>query len=175
MSSRVWPAVAYAAVVAYATGFKDDLTPAREKGLLEYVGYGGGIVGIHAGGADCFAGNLAYVELMNGVFKWHPAIHEFNLNIAPTLHPITAGMKDFLVLDEMYQLQKFIPARCTLLVTTIWEGKPQPMAFVREHGQGRAAHLASGHTQEIWGHPEFQKLVSRSIEWVAGKDNGSGD
>src|SRR5580658_2896278 len=47
----------YAAVVIYATGYKEDLTPAREKGLIDFVSRGGGLVAIHAGGADCFAGN----------------------------------------------------------------------------------------------------------------------
>jgi len=160
----------YAAVVVYATGFKDDLTSPREKGLLEYVRNGGGFVGIHAGGADCFAGNSAYVEMLNGLFRWHPEPHEFTLNLTDKDHYLTARMADFTIFDEMYHLQKFDPAKCRLLATTLWQGQAQPMVFVREYGQGRVVHLASGHTQQVWMHPEFQKLVVRAIAWSAGAE-----
>src|SRR5256885_82495 len=42
------PGGQYAAVVLYATGFLDDLTPPREQGLLNFVKGGGGFVGVHA-------------------------------------------------------------------------------------------------------------------------------
>jgi predicted dehydrogenase len=143
---------AYASVIVFATGFKDDLTPAREKGLIEYVKNGGGFVGVHAGGADCFAGNAAYVEMLNGLFLTHPHVHDFTVN------------------DEMYHLQKFDPARCRVLATTLWQGKAHPMAFVREQSKGRVAHLANGHTKQCWQHPEFRKLLVRSIAWTTGSE-----
>src|ERR1700693_5842208 len=59
------PGSQYSAVVVYTTGFRDDLTPDREKGLLDFVRNGGGFVGIHSA-ADSFRGSRAYVDMLNG-------------------------------------------------------------------------------------------------------------
>ena len=163
----------YAAVVVYTTGFHDDLTPAREQGLLDFVKKGGGFVGIHSA-ADSFRGSRAYVDMLNGEFLTHPEHHEFNINIVEKGHYLTVRMPDFAVYDEMYHLQNFDPARCTVLATTQWQGKPKPMAYTRNHGQGRVVYLANGHTQQAWRHPEFRKLLIRAIAWSSGAELPSG-
>ncbi|MSR64737.1 MAG: hypothetical protein EXS18_03030 [Verrucomicrobiae bacterium] len=159
----------YAGVVLFTTGFKDDLTPAREKGLLEFVKNGGGFVGVHSA-ADSFCGNRAYIEMLNGEFQTHPNQHEFKLTIAEKNHYLTVRMPDWSIFDEMYHLQNHDPAKCTVLATTTWQGKQIPMAYVRSHGQGRVAYLANGHTKQCWQHPEFQKWLVRSIAWTTGSE-----
>ena len=59
------PGGKYAAVVVYTTGFKDDLTAPREKGLLTFVKNGGGFIGLHSS-ADSFRGSRPYIEMLNG-------------------------------------------------------------------------------------------------------------
>lgn len=159
----------YAAVVVYTTGFHDDLTPAREEGLMQFVRNGGGFVGIHSA-TDSFRGSRAYVEMLNGEFQWHPEHHEFNVKIIDKGHYLTQRMPDFAVFDEMYPLQSHDPAQCTTLATTQWQGKPMPMAYVRTHAAGRVAYLANGHTIQAWHHPEFKKLLIRAIAWSAGEN-----
>jgi predicted dehydrogenase len=57
-----------------------------------------------------------------------------------------------------------------VLATTTWQGKQMPMAYVRNHGKGRVAYLANGHTRQCWQHPEFQKLLVRAIAWSSGAE-----
>ena len=163
------PGGQYAAVVVYTTGFHDDLTPAREKGLLEFVRNGGGFVGIHSA-ADSFRGSRAYVDMLNGEFLTHPEHHEFKVTVADKDHFLTTRVPDFSVYDEMYHLQSFDPAKCRVLAQTQWQGKQMPMAYARNYGQGRVVYLANGHTQQAWKHPEFQKLLIRAIAWGAGAE-----
>lgn len=161
------PAGRYAAVVVYTTGFHDDLTPAREKGLLDFVRGGGGLVGVHSAVAS-FGGNGAWIELLNGEFDHHPPPHEFKVAISDKSHYLTARMPDFTVHDEMYHLRHFDPARCVVLAQTPWQNRQVPMAWAREEGRGRVAYLANGHTLQVWKNPEFQKLLIRAIAWSAG-------
>lgn len=164
------PQSEYDTVVLYATGHLNELTPPREKGLLDFVHNGGGFVGIHAA-ADCFRGNPRFIELLGSEFYDHPEHHEFTINIAKTEHYITTRMEDFAVYDEMYHLQKFDPAQCTVLASTKWQGKDMPMVYAREVGKGRQVYLANGHTDESWNHPGFQKLVVRSVAWASGANS----
>jgi scyllo-inositol 2-dehydrogenase (NADP+) len=163
------PGGQYAAVVLYTTGFYNDLTPEREQGLLDFVRNGGGFVGIHSA-TDSFRGSRAFVEMINGEFLHHPEHHEFNINIVDKTHYLTTRMPDWSVFDEMYHLQNYDPAKCTVLAQTQWQGKQMPMAFVRNYGAGRVAYLANGHTMQCWKHPEFQKLLIRAIAWASGSE-----
>ncbi len=163
------PGGAYTAVVLYATGFRDELTPARERGLLDFVRDGGGFIGIHAA-ADCFRGNGAYIDMLNGEFVHHPEHHEFQVSITEPDHYLTLRMPAFKVYDEMYHLQNHDPDKCTVVADTVWQGKHMPLAYTRDYGRGRVVYLANGHTLQAWHHPEFQKLLVRSIAWSTGAE-----
>ena len=163
------PAKGYSGIVIYTTGFHDDLTPAREKGLIEFVRGGGGLVGIHSA-TDSFRGSHAYLEMLNGEFLTHPHHHEFPVSIADKTHYLTTRMPDFSIYDEMYQLQGFDPSQATVLASTTWQSKAMPMAYVRPYGQGRVAYLALGHTMQAWRHPEFRELLVRAVAWTAGAE-----
>lgn len=163
------PGGQYAVLVLNMTGFVNDLTPPREQGLLSFVRAGGGFVGIHSA-ADTFRGNPAFTDLLGGEFLHHPEHHEFKVEIAKKDHYITTRVPDFSVYDEMYHLQKFDPARSTVLAHTFWQGKAHAMAYAHPYGQGRVAYLANGHYLQTWKHPEFRKLLLRSIAWAAGAD-----
>ncbi len=158
----------YAAVVVYTTGFVNDLTPAREKGLLEFVKKGGGFVGIHSA-ADSFRGSRAYVEMLGGEFDTHPHQHEFPVNIIDKSHYLTVRMPDsYTALEEMYHLKSYDPSKVTVLAQTQWQGQQKPMVYVKDYGQGRVVYLAPGHTVQAWNHPEFRKLLVRSVAWSTG-------
>lgn len=159
----------YSTVVVYTTGFYDDLTPEREKGLLEFVRNGGGFVGIHSA-TDSFRGSRAYIDMIGGEFLTHPPQQEFKVFIENKYHYLTVRMPDFKVYDEMYHLQSYEPDKVDLIAYTIWQGKKLPMAYTREYGRGRVVYLANGHSLEVLNHPEFKKLMIRSIAWTSGEE-----
>jgi scyllo-inositol 2-dehydrogenase (NADP+) len=163
------PGSDFDAVIIYTTGFVNDLTPAREQGLINFVKNGGGFLGIHSA-ADSFGASAAYSEMINGRFQTHPAFHEFTVQIVDRNHYLTARMPDFTIPDELYVLKDFDPAKCTVLAQAYWQGKQMPMAFVRPYGKGRVAYLANGHDLRAWNHPEFQKLLVRGLEWSVGAE-----
>lgn len=76
------PGRPYAAVVVYTTGAVDELTPARERGLLDFVR---GFVGLHAA-ADSFRGCRADIDMLGGEFATHPKQHEFKVEIVHQDH-----------------------------------------------------------------------------------------
>lgn len=170
----------YAAVVLYTSDQHDALTPEREQGLLGYVRGGGGLVALHSASA-CFNQNRHYVDMLGGTFMHHPEQHEFEVAISEPNHYLTTRVPKFSVFDELYLLHHpsnpgviletqnlaSLPG-IMVLAETQWQGKRVPMAWVRGYGHGKIAYLAPGHTDLTWKHPEFQKLVVRSIAWTTG-------
>ena len=163
------PTSDYAAVIVYTTGFRDDLTAPREKGLLTFVKNGGGLIGVHSA-ADSFRASRAYVEMLNAEFLTHPHFHEFPVTIVDKWHYLTARVPDFTIPDEMYHLQSYDPSKSHLLAETFWQGKKMPMATCRAFGKGRVVYIALGHDLRSWNHPEFQKLLCRALDWSQGAE-----
>ena len=163
------PTSDYSAVIIYTTGFRADLTPPREKGLLGFVKGGGGLVAVHSG-ADSFRDSRPYIEMINAEFLTHPHFHEFPVTIVDKNHYMTVRMPDFTIADEMYHLQSYDPRTTHLLAETFWQGKKMPMATCRQYGKGRVVYIALGHDLRSWRHPEFQRLMMRGLNWTQGAE-----
>lgn len=163
------PKSRYAVVIIHTTGYREALTEARERGLLEFVEQGGGLVGIHSA-ADSFRESRRYIEMLGAEFRTHPRIQPIDVRIADRDHYLTVRMPDFRVEDELYLLQEPAPERSRVLAEATWQGRRVPIAFVHPWGEGRVAYLALGHGLPAWRHAEFQKLLGRACEWAAGAD-----
>ncbi|MCE7984151.1 MAG: ThuA domain-containing protein [Caldilinea sp. CFX5] len=140
-----------------------DLTPAQEAGLFNFVESGKGLVGIH--GTAWWIGGRA-VDLIGGHANWHPPGLTFTVNIEQTNHPVTAGLGDFEVEDEIY-ISAYEPT-LQILASAQWHGRAHPMAWVKNFGQGRVFYTTLGHTADTFMRPAMQQLVTQGVRW-AGK------
>ncbi len=92
----------------------------------------------------------------------------FKAKIANNEHPITAGIEDFDVDDELYaKLQG--DGKINVLVTgdSDWSNKTEPLVFTSNYGEGRVVHNAFGHDRKALMTPTVQKLIVRGVEWAA--------
>ena len=160
---------AYDAVVDYLT--TPSFTRGQRKGLFEFVRNGGGYVGIH-GAADV----KTFVDepdeelssLIGGSFIDHPETSEFSVRIA-TEHPATAGLDDFDVFDEPYNLRwKDNVTVLAQMAHPDLEGTP--VAWTRTEGEGRVFYCSLGHTDEAVETPAFQQLLVQGTGWTVGSD-----
>lgn len=81
-------------------------------------------------------------------------------------HPITAGLKDFIIHDEIYWGFRVRPD-VTPLITTTHPKSGKPLAWVRMEGKSRVVYLQLGHDHSAYENPNYRKLVARSIRWAA--------
>ena len=140
-----------------------DLTPAQEAGLFNFVESGKGLVGIH--GTAWWIGGRA-VDLIGGHANWHPPGLTFTVNIDNPNHPITTGVSDFEVEDEIY-ISAYEPT-LQILASAQWHGRAHPMAWVKPFGQGRVFYTTLGHTADTFMCPTMQQLMTQGVRW-AGK------
>ncbi len=139
-----------------------DLTEEQEQGILDFVDDGKKLFGIHSAtvvGEE----HRRYIDLIGGRFLHHPPRHEFQVKIEDGAHPITKGIEDFKITDELYVLDR-TPRGVHILATTLWEEKPQPLLYTKSGG--RVLYNALGHDQAAHNHPVFRKLVIQGVRWA---------
>ena len=139
-----------------------DLTPEQEEGLFQFVSSGKGLVGIH--GTAWWIGGRA-VDLIGGHANWHPPGLSFTVNIEDSDHPITQGVSDFEVEDEIY-MSAYAPY-LHILASTEWYERSHPMAWVKSYGEGRVFYTTLGHGPSTFERPAMQKLVGQGVRWAA--------
>ena len=83
-------------------------------------------------------------------------------------HPITAGLKDFTIHDEIYWGYRVQPD-VTPLITTTHPKSGKPLGWCRTEGKSRVVYLQLGHGPEAFNDTSYRKLLEQSIRWAAKK------
>jgi len=83
-------------------------------------------------------------------------------------HPITAGISDFTIRDEIYWGFRVRPD-VTPLITTTHPRSGKPLGWTRDERKSRIVYLQLGHGPEAFANPNYRTLVAQSINWVARK------
>jgi type 1 glutamine amidotransferase len=81
-------------------------------------------------------------------------------------HPITAGLKDFTIHDEIYWGYRVQPD-VTPLITTTHPKSGKPLGWCRTEGKSRVVYLQLGHGPEAFNDANYRKLLAQSIRWTA--------
>ena len=83
-------------------------------------------------------------------------------------HPVTKGISDFVIEDEIYGGSEILPTVAPLLSTT----HPKSMhyvAWVNHYGKSDVLYIQLGHGPSAFSNPVFRRLIQQAIEWSAAK------
>jgi uncharacterized protein len=173
-----------AVIFANTTG---DLPLPDNQAFLDWIKSGKGFVGMHAA-ADTFHGFNGYLDMLGAEFKTHAAQLEVQpINQDPQCPACAQMGKDWKVFDEIYQMQKFDPAKVHGLLTLdkrpdVRDPSPgiYPIAWCKEYGKGRVFYTSLGHREDVWDpswpdrkNPKevaeaYQKHILVGIKWALG-------
>ena len=158
----------YDVILNYSTGL--TATDAQIDALLSAVQGGIGYVGLHAATVT-FTQHPRYLAMVGARFQRHDPIKRFTVRFVGREHPITHGLQDYEHEDELYELTADYENPKNLIPVTgirvLAEAEGHPMVYVKEHGAGRVAYLASGHDARSLAHPTYRTLFTRAIAWAA--------
>ena len=154
-------------VVLHTTG--NERREGDLQALKEYVQAGGALVGIHCA-TDSFKDDPEYIAMIGGSFRTHPAQLDIQTEFVDHTHPITAGLNDFKVHDELYLFDNYLPENVHLLAQTrsFDDNGPVPIAWVKEVGKGRVFYLSLGHNGSTMADANWQKLFQNGVLWSVG-------
>ena len=91
---------------------------------------------------------------------------EVPIVIADKEHPITRGLKDFTIHDEIYWGFR-VGADVKPLLTTTHPKSGGTLAWTRTEGKSRVVYLQLGHDHQAYENPNYRQLVARCIQWAA--------
>ncbi len=158
----------YDLLLLYTTG--NERYGARPEAIIEFVESGKALIGVH-NATDTFTNDPAFVALMGGRFRHHPAQLDVATEILDRTHPITQGVSNFTVHDELYLFQDFHPENVHLLIQTrSYEAEGAvPLCWTREQGKGRVFYLSLGHNPSVVADPNWRKLFKNGVGWALGQ------
>ncbi len=138
------------------------LNAEQTKSVVDFVAGGKALVGIHSAAVD--KRSPEFMSLLGGKYVGHQDYMEAKVTIVDEDHPITKGISDFSIIDEIYKLD-YDPTPLRVLIQGEVEGEIYPVCWVREYDKGRVAFLSLGHGKESFENSNFQELVVRCIKW----------
>lgn len=156
-----------------------EITNEAKEGLTAVLNSGKGLVALH----HCLASFPKweeYARIIGGRYhagKWTrngvemPASTyqhdvQMNVRIADKEHPVTRGLKDFTILDEIYGGFEVKPESHVLL-TTDTPGSGRDIAWCKTYGDARVVYIQLGHDHHAYENPNYRQLVGKAIQWVA--------
>lgn len=184
-----------------------DLMPKTDQVLAirRFLEKGGRWLALHGtnsilrfteGGVDTPEERPDMMELLGTQFKAHPPIGApFRVTVVDADHPLTKGIADFDVIDELYLSKTVAPIRvlmqtsftgeATGFVDLNWDEAAVPIIYQRDVGEGAVLYNTLGHCRGhhdlkelmpfydhpercAWNYPVYYELLRRGIRWAAG-------
>ena len=145
-----------------------------EEGLIRYLKEGGGVVFFHAS-TSAFYQWPAFQEISTAA--WVDQTHHGKncpvlVSIDNQTHPITRGLSDFYIFDELWidaaQNESFQVLGNASLKKPLGEDRnKQPAILISNYGNGRIFHTILGHDARALRNSGFRTLITRAAEWAA--------
>ena len=83
-------------------------------------------------------------------------------------HPVTRGIDDFDIRDEIYMDAEILPTVKPLLTTSHRESMKY-LGWINKYGNSEVLYIQLGHGDSGLSNPNFRKLLRQAIEWSAEK------
>ncbi|MBB4632408.1 ThuA domain-containing protein [Sphingosinicella soli] len=133
-----------------------------------------------------------FMALVGTRFTAHPPIEPFKVFVTRPDHPLTEGLRDFRIEDELYLsrrtaeidvlLHTSFTGQCSEFRDADWNEPQVPVLYERKLGQGAVLYLTLGHCRghydmlpatKFWPHPQrcgwnypvFYELLRRGVRW----------
>lgn len=181
-------------------------TPDELAGIRRFLDNGGRWLALHGtnsilrftqdGRVDCPDERPDVMELLGTQFKAHPPIGPFRVEVTGGDHPLTAGIADFDVVDELYLSDRRAPI--DVLMQTRFDGTTErftcsdwpdaiaPILYLRQVGAGAILYNTLGHCRGhhdlveltpfyphpergAWNYPVYYEMLRRGLRWALGE------
>jgi type 1 glutamine amidotransferase len=147
-----------------------ELSASGRATLAGYVRDGGALLGLHTA-SICFDGWDEWPAILGASWTWgrsfHAPVGAVEVRSTEPTDPITSGLPQFQVLDEVYrglrvsaQTRPLLQARCQ------GEQEYHPVLWAHQYGAGRVIYDALGHGPESLGEATHLEILRRAARWL---------
>ena len=148
------------------------ITEEQGEAVKEFVNAGNGFYSLH-NNSHVSLSSKAYREVQGGAYIGHPPLRPFKVRVVNSSHPITRGIKDFMVNDEQHYVEYDKDRKNILLEAENIDGlnydkhgSKSIAGWAYDFGQGRVVFTSIGHTIHALWAPEHVKLQKQAVRWL---------
>jgi type 1 glutamine amidotransferase len=91
---------------------------------------------------------------------------KFTVKISDSKHPVTRGLKDFEILDEVYGNTEVLPS-VTPLLTTDHPLSSKTIGWTHEIEKSRIVYIQPGHDKNAYENVQYRRLLKQAIQFVS--------
>jgi hypothetical protein len=149
------------------------MTPEQGRAVKDFVARGGGALLLH-NVTHIGLVNAEFREVLGAAYEGHPPVRTFKVRVVNDRHPITRGVRDFVVTDEQHYMTYDRDPRHLLLESVneqglTWgnRGPRAPAGWAFDYGRGRVCYFAPGHLLTVLWNPEYVKLQQNAVRWLS--------
>jgi type 1 glutamine amidotransferase len=153
------------------------ITPEKGRAIRAFVERGGSAWFFH--NASYISGtNADFRHVEGALFTGHTPFRPYKMKIVNPDHPITRGVKDFVVTEEQHYVIYDKDPKDVLVRSVNEEGLEYSSAqhgnqgasceacWAYDYGRGRVCFMAPGHTIPGFWNPEYVKLQKNALRWL---------
>jgi type 1 glutamine amidotransferase len=156
----------------------DSISLAQQQAYINLLKKGASMIFLHHALVS-YQNWPEFIKIVGGQYHTHPVVvngdtlkanYEHDVNIPVKVedkkHPVTKGIRDFEVVDEVYSDVEILPQVKPLLSTT----HPKSMrylAWVNHYENSEVICIQLGHGPSCYTNPNFRRLIQQAIEWSA--------
>jgi len=148
------------------------ITEKQGEMLSDFVRAGNGLYIYHQCGYIS-PYSKAFREVMGGIRIGHPPLRPFKVKVVNREHPITQGVRDFMVNDEQHFLIYDLDPKYVILESENIDGlnfgshgASAVGGWAYEYGKGRVVYTAVGHTIYALWQKEYVKIQKNAVRWL---------
>lgn len=147
------------------------------QNLRNFLESGKGMVVLHHALADNQKWPWWYEDVVGGRYLMAPdgdqPASKFREGVALKIrkvgrHPVTEGVGDFDILDEVYN-QFWLSPKVQVLLEAKHPESQGPVAWISPYSKSRVVYIQLGHGREAHENPAYRKLLRNAVLWAAGK------
>jgi type 1 glutamine amidotransferase len=147
-----------------------SLSEAGQSAISGFVAGGGSVLALHTA-TICFGDWPGWGDIVGARWKWgqsfHPPEQNVHVHVVDAAHPVTAGLADFTVDDEIFHdLEPTTVLRPLLSASATPDAPLQPLCWARDAGRGRVVYDALGHSADSVRHPSHRRLLQQAARWL---------
>jgi type 1 glutamine amidotransferase len=148
------------------------ITVQQGVAIQQFVQAGNGLYAMH-NSSHISLSSKNYRDVMGGAYIGHPPLRPFRVRPSAKPHPITQGIREFVVNDEQHYVDYDKDRKCILLEAENVDGLTYENLGARsisgwayDYGRGRVVFTAVGHTIHAMWNPQYLEIQKRSIRWL---------
>lgn len=156
-----------------------DITEDQKKAFINLLNEGQGMVFLHHSIAS-YQDWDEFLNILGARYYLQPSVYkndsvpastylddqEVEVSVLDDMHPVTRGLEDFTIQEEVYDYYTVIPGVHPLMSTN----HPQSGELVvwsNTYLKSRIVYIQFGHDNNAYSNPNFRKLLRQSIKWVS--------